>query len=58
MTGRTPWLLVVRFSNTVTVRGEPFDCAQESLVEPLLPGQYWPATGSQEMAFLYYKSFV
>ncbi len=29
--------LVVRFSKTITVRGEPFGCAQESLVEPLLP---------------------
>ena len=29
--------LVVRFRNTITVRGE--------LVEPLLPGQYWPLTG-------------
>jgi len=27
----------VRFSKTITVRGEPFGSAQESLVEPLLP---------------------
>jgi hypothetical protein len=27
----------VRFSKTITVRGEPFGCAQESLVEQLLP---------------------
>ncbi|MCF7968913.1 MAG: hypothetical protein K9K68_07095, partial [Methylococcaceae bacterium] len=29
--------VVVRFSKTITVRGEPFGSAQESLVEPLLP---------------------
>jgi len=29
--------LVVRFSKTITVRGEPFGSARESLVEPLLP---------------------
>jgi hypothetical protein len=27
----------VRFSKTITVRGEPFGSAQERLVEPLLP---------------------
>ena len=37
MASRQANLLVVRFSKTITVRGEPFGSAQESLVEPLLP---------------------
>lgn len=42
--------VALRFSKPITVRGEPFDLAQDRLVEPLVPRQHEPSTSSGRTA--------